>query len=189
MLRLFAPDSPLLGDSLLGRCADGDELSWRSLYASHEATVRNFLRRLGVSPEALDDAAQEVFLEAFRYLPRFRGESSFKTWLYRLCLTQARKEGRRRRIKEVVRTLLAFQGPDEADYAPLEASSATRSVERALSSLSEGERAVFVLYELEGVSGKEIAELLDCPEATVWRRLHYGRRKFEASIRDEEMLS
>lgn len=189
MLRLVAPDTAVLGDSLLGRCADGDEIAWRALYASHERTARNFLRRMGVRPDVLDDAVQEVFLEAFRYLPRFRGESSFKTWLYRLCLTQARKDARRRRVKDVVRTLLTFQGPEEADYAPLEGSSATRSVERALGTLSDGERAVFVLYELEGVSGREIAELLECPEATVWRRLHYGRKKFEASIRDQEVLS
>jgi RNA polymerase sigma factor (sigma-70 family) len=57
-----------------------------------------------------------------------------------------------------------------------------RMVEKALESLKHGERTVFVLYELEGVSGKKIAEIVGCPEATVWRRLHYARQTFKANL-------
>jgi RNA polymerase sigma-70 factor (ECF subfamily) len=57
-----------------------------------------------------------------------------------------------------------------------------RMFERALGRLGAGERAVFVLYEMEGVSGKEIAEIVGCPEATVWRRLHYARQNFRREL-------
>ena len=59
---------------------------------------------------------------------------------------------------------------------------ARRRIEQALSALSENERSVFVLYEMEGVAGKEIAEIVKCPEATVWRRLHYARRTFRQAL-------
>jgi len=59
-------------------------------------------------------------------------------------------------------------------------------VQAALAQLTEPERLVFVLYELEGVAGREVATIAGCPEATVWRRLHYARKKFSAYIEGQE---
>jgi RNA polymerase sigma-70 factor (ECF subfamily) len=59
---------------------------------------------------------------------------------------------------------------------------AKQRIAQALGSLPEGERTVFVLYEMEGVPGKQIAEIVKCPEATVWRRLHYARRSFREAL-------
>lgn len=171
-------------DTLLERCVDGEEVAWSHLYTRYQATARSFLYRMGVPDDALDDACQEVFLEAFRFLPRFRGDCSFKTWLYRLCATQARKVRQRQALAEVVRLLVRDERATTA--GELSASRAERLVQAALSCLSDPERLVFVLYELEGVSGREIAEIAGCPEATVWRRLHYGRKKFCAYIEEQE---
>ncbi|HEY4159455.1 MAG TPA: sigma-70 family RNA polymerase sigma factor, partial [Polyangiaceae bacterium] len=57
-------------------------------------------------------------------------------------------------------------------------------IEQALAQLSEGERTVFVLYEMEGVSGKEIAQIAEIPEASVWRRLHYARKRVRVALGD-----
>ena len=78
-------------EALVSRCVAGDEAAWAALYARYARAIAQFLKRLGVAPEALDDAVQEVFLQAFRSLDKFRGEAAIKTWLYRLAVTQARK--------------------------------------------------------------------------------------------------
>lgn len=170
------------GEGLLKRCADGDEAAWNALYNQHESTARRFLLRMGVDREAVDDACQEVFLEAFRFLPRFRGECNFKTWLYRLCVTQAREARRRKRARELLWALLRHARGSEVTRGELGAEQAARMVERALSEMTESERVVFALYELEGLSGRETAKIARCPEATVWRRLHHARKRFRAYV-------
>ena len=96
-------------DMLVSRCVAGDEAAWASLYARHARTIAHFLRRLGVAPEALDDALQEVFLQAFRSLESFRGDAAIRTWLYRLAVTQARRSREKDRFARRVRQLLAME--------------------------------------------------------------------------------
>jgi RNA polymerase sigma-70 factor (ECF subfamily) len=168
---------------LLGRCAHGDRVAWRELHREYHAVAVAFLRRLGVRDSALEDVCQDVFFEVFRHLPSFRGDAQFTTWLYRLCATQARRARRmeRQRYKASpdasYSLALMFQDPSTWNEAVV----STR-VSLALAQLSDCERETFVLYEFENRSGKQIAEHLRCPEATVWRRLHYARRRFRAAI-------
>jgi RNA polymerase sigma-70 factor (ECF subfamily) len=139
---------------------------------------------MGVEREALDDICQDVFLQAFRYLPNFRGECSFQTWLYRICSSEAR---RTRHRQSIARALSSWLRPaDEIPQTALEMSTnhALDLVHRVLKELKESERLVFVLYELEGLPGRQIAEIVDCPEATVWRRLHYARKSFRKHIEE-----
>lgn len=165
-------------DDLLSRCADGNEVAWNNLYAQHRDTARGFLYRLGVRDHQLEDACQEVFLEAFRYLPEFRRQCSFKTWLYRLCATQARKVRTKQRVGDALSRLLPWELKSTVGDAGCFPCESEKLVEAALNALSQGERLVFVLYEFEGLSGKDIAEVANCTEASVWRRLHYARKKF-----------
>ncbi len=165
-------------EDLLSRCADGDEKAWDSLYARHRDTARGFLYHLGVRDHQLEDACQEVFLEAFRYLPSFRRGCSFKTWLYRLCATQARKLRTKRQITLALGQLLPWEANRTVGDAGCFPSTPEKLVDAALEALSQKEREVFVLYELEGVPGKEIAKIVGCTEASVWRGLHYARKKF-----------
>src|SRR3954464_9875457 len=94
---------------LLLECVRGSHEAWRSLHFHHYPVTIAFLRKLGVSEVDLEDASQEVFLQMHRYLPRFRGNSELKTWLYRLCITQARNLRRRRRMSEALRNWFAFR--------------------------------------------------------------------------------
>ena len=165
------------------RCVQGERMAWRVLHRRYEPVARAFLRRLGVSPSELDDICQDVFLRMFRALPKFRGEAELKTWLYRLCVTEARRTRRHAAVAQSLRKLLLLS-PRERSTAGLELTgeSASRKLQLGLSTLKEAERAVFVMYELEGMPGRQIAEVLSCPEATVWRRLHYARRSFCAAL-------
>jgi RNA polymerase sigma-70 factor (ECF subfamily) len=177
------------GDDLVDRCAAGDNVAWGNLYDNYQPAARAFLRRMGVAPDSLDDVCQEVFLEAFRYLPHFRGDCSFKTWLYRLCATQARKARMRRRIQQTLLAMLpgeVFRTVGEVGHSE---GDAENLIHRGLSCLNDKERLVFVLYEIEGLPGREIIKIADCPDATLWRRLHYARKKFAAAIEGQGTTS
>lgn len=173
-----------LSDSrLLDDCIEGSALAWRQLHRRYYPVALAFLRKLGVSDRDLEDATQEVFLQLFRYLPRFRREAELSTWLYRLCITQARRLRRRAKLAAVLTHLLSLGPSAVLPSSPtLPDDVARRRIEAALSNLSEAERTVFVLYEMEGLAGKEIAQIVSCPEASVWRRLHYARRTFCAAL-------
>jgi len=170
---------------LLLQCVRGDHAGWRALHFHYYPVTIAFLRKLGVSELDLEDASQEVFLQMHRYLPRFRGNAELKTWLYRLCITQARVLRRRRRVSNALRSLFSFS-PESMNVASpgFCEESARRRVQAALDSLSETERIVVVLYDMEGLPGKQVAEISRCKEGTLWRRLHYARKKFVQSLEE-----
>lgn len=171
---------PSLNHQLVARCASGETEAWRDLHRKYHGDAATFLRRLGVPDGALEDACQEVFLQVFRYLPRFRGEAEFRTWLYRICISQASRVRRRAKTARLLRQLLSWHAEGAAVLPDTDA--IEHRVEKAFSQLSETERVVFIMYEFQGVPGKEIAEILGCPESTVWRRLHYARQRFRALL-------
>ncbi len=172
---------------LLDACLEGDDAAWRRLHRLCYPKAAAFLRKLGVGELDLDDAAQDVFLQLFRYLPSFRREAELATWLYRVCITQARSVRRRRRVTQTLSRLLALgAAPTLVSTPSLPDAVVRRRVEAALASLSEGDRAVFVLYEMEGLPGKRVAEIVSSPEASVWRRLHGARRVFRRALEAEE---
>jgi RNA polymerase sigma-70 factor, ECF subfamily len=178
--------SPEGESALVTRCVSGEAGAWRALHGRYQPIVAAYLRRLGVREGELEDGCQDVFLQTFRYLPSFRGDAQLPTWLYRLCITEARKARHRRRQAEEARQL-AERGTD-LDRAGAGAAMSDRwaheKVGAALERLSQGERLVFGLFELRGLAGKEVAEIARCPVATVWRRLHEARQTFRAAIEE-----
>jgi RNA polymerase sigma-70 factor (ECF subfamily) len=166
---------------LVERCVAGEQAAWRDLHRRYHRTAIAVLRRLGVGPEQLEDACQDVFLSVFRYLPRFRHEADFQTWLYRICVSHARVARRRARTVSFFKSLLPDMGGEPAGQ-PLDEGQASRQLAKALDRLPEAERVVFVLFEFEGLSGKEIANVVRCPAATVFRRLHDARKHFGAAL-------
>lgn len=168
---------------LVRDCSAGDDAAWRRLHERYYVVAAAFLRKLGVRDVDLEDACQDAFVQIFRYLPTFRGESELETWIYRLCITQARRLQRRARIADTLQRLLSLTPIDALLSAPSFSEQAARTrIDSALAQLSNTERAVFVLYEMEGVPGRRIAEIVGCPEATVWRRLHYARKHFRKAL-------
>jgi RNA polymerase sigma-70 factor (ECF subfamily) len=180
-----------LDSSLLDECIEGDERAWRRLHRRYFSVAASFLHKLGVGEKEIEDATQEVFLQMFRYLPRFRRESEPSTWLYRLCITQARQMRRRARVKTALARVLAFSPGAALVCTPsLPDDIVRRRIQTALAALSERERTVFVLYEMEGQPGARIAEILGCTETSVWQRLHYARRAFKRALTvDDEHTS
>lgn len=173
---------------LLDRCVAGDRTAWRELHALYRPQALGFLRRLGVGEREADDACQEIFLQIFRYLGGFQRRAEFRTWLYKLALSQAARL-RRRAVLAQPLTWLRRQLADDA-AATLPELSPTRSrelVDRALASLGRREREVFVLYEFEELATAEIASIVGAPSATIRRQLQEAREKFARAIREQPM--
>jgi RNA polymerase sigma-70 factor (ECF subfamily) len=170
---------------LVSRCVAGERSAWRDLHRSYYPIAAAFLRKLGVQEGDLDDACQEVFVTLFRYLPTFRGEAELKTWLYRLCATESGKVRRKSRgLTRLIGLLSTDRKGEPATWPEWSQTLAMQKVEQALGKLKPDERLVFVLFEMEGLEGEQIATIAGCPVATVWRRLHYARRTFSAAIEE-----
>ena len=174
-------------DALVARCIAGERQAWRELHQRYYATAHAFLRRLGVRPPETEDACQEVFVQVFRYLATFQQRADLRTWLYKLCISQAARVRRRAALRAALAWISrqemmddgAARGPEWTE------SDAQRRVHAALDRMKDIHRGVFVLFELEGLSGEEVAAATGLPHATVRRRLHHARREFHALIADE----
>jgi len=166
----------------IARCREGDEAAFRVLHDAHFAQVHRTARALGTPPSELDDVLQEVFASAFSRLAQFHG-GDFGHWLHRICANVVTDRHRRRRVRETFRRLFGASLQEEADPAAApdrstEQAEARAQVAAILARLRPRQREVFALYELEGLSGEEIAARVGCPVNTVWTRLHHARRAF-----------
>lgn len=168
--------------SLVRRCVVGEVAAWRELHRRYYPVAAAFLRKLGVRERDVDDAAQEVFIELFRSLGKYRGEAELTTWMYRICVTHASRHHRRWRLLTRLSDLFAGEGEPNRLGTDADALDARRTLEQALGMMSDGERLVFVLFELEGLPGAQVAEIAACPLNTVWRRLHEARKKLRAVL-------
>jgi RNA polymerase sigma-70 factor (ECF subfamily) len=119
-------------------------------YKEHFAFVWRSLRRLGLPLDALDDAAQDVFIVALRRRSEFRGRSSYRTWLFGIAANVAREERRKGRRAEILEPIDdALQSPQASPLERATDAEAVRFVEAFLSTLDDAKREVFILAELE----------------------------------------
>jgi len=162
----------------------GDGSAFRALYDRHFELVFRSCRRLGLPDADAEDATQETFALAARKLGSF-SEGKLSTWLYRIAANLVSARHRRRRVRDA---LFAIWGRQEEPHAPsaeraYEAREASRRVGEVLARMAPKKREVFALFELEGLSGEEIAERVGCKVDTVWTRLWHARKDFERIAR------
>ncbi len=157
-------------------------------YKEHFAFVWRSLRRLGVPLQALDDAAQDVFIVALRRRREFRGHSSYRTWLFGIAANVARDErrkGQRAAALEPIDEALRSPGSSPLDHAT--DAEAARFVEAFLLTLDDAKREVFILAELEQMPAPEIAEAVGAKLNTVYSRLRAAREAFAALLAAQEV--
>ena len=184
--------------ALIQRCADGDETAYAELLGEHQRMVIQLaVNLLGDRDEALD-LSQEVFLRVFRTIHRFRGQSSLRTWIYRIAVNQARNRRRfwRRRHRADQVSLDAHveahgdlpstqgAGPDRV-LAQKELAS---RLEHALDHLPFDQRTAIVLREVDGLSYDEIAFSLGVAVGTVKSRLTRARQALRLELQDSRTL-
>ena len=158
-------------------------MSFEETYRTHFPFVWRSLRRLGIREEDASDAAQEVFIVVHRKLPGFAGRSKVTTWLYGICFRVA-SERRRAAPKAPLgaQEAATFVGRQADPGALAEQHQGLALLERVLDRLPDEQRAAFCLYELEGMTGEEIAEALEIPLGTAYSRLRLARVAFSAAV-------
>lgn len=179
--------------ALIARAQEGDTVAFRQIFVRHRGDVTRIVyRMLGPSAD-VEDVVQDVFLNVYRSLPSFRGDSKFSTWLYRLATNVTRMHLRRGRSRPRFADVEVPEAP--RDGAPpdtpesqVEKAERVRALYRLLETLSEKKREVLVLHDLEGVPAKEIAEMAGIPVLTVRTRLFYARKELYAALAEEPSL-
>lgn len=170
---------------------NGDRNAYAEIIRKYEVRARGLCLKMLSDQAQADDAAQEVFIKVYQNLKKFKGESLFSTWLYRVasnhCLDLLRK--RRRQKTESWDALLESEGESVAqsffsEGAPAkEVQGQAEQVEKLLKCLSEKHREVIVLRELQGLSYDELAEALGCSLDAVKSRLKRARQELEKKAR------
>ncbi|MDD9946956.1 MAG: RNA polymerase sigma factor [Myxococcales bacterium] len=154
------------------------------LFRDHAHFVVSFLRHMGVAEADLDDALQDVFLVAHRKGGYRPGAAAPRTWLASLSIRVASARRRAKRRRPVSAPLHEGFADDRSDPARhVDDRQALKRVQAALGHLSDNHRAVFILHEIEGVSGHELAGMWDVPVGTIYTRLHHARKRFKKAYR------
>lgn len=171
---------------LVQRAKQGDEQSFAALVEQNRGRIYNLALRMTGNPDDALELSQEAFLNAWKGLGKFQGDSSFATWLYRLtsnvCIDFLRREKRRSALSMTVslddeEEARQAELPDERYSPHVEAERRERreALRAGLAALSAEHRKVLILRELEGLSYGEIAQVLELEEGTVKSRIARAR--------------
>jgi RNA polymerase sigma-70 factor (ECF subfamily) len=178
-------------DVLLTRFAAGDAAALDELFHRYRLVAYKVAYRLlGHEADALD-AVQDGFVNALRHLDRFRGHSSFKTWLLRVVSNAALDLGRQRRRRDARAAIpVPADDPGPPDPLPppdgnLDRADLRRLLDRALAALPEAQRRTFVLHADGGLTYREVADALGISIGTVMSRVFYARQKLRAILTDQ----
>ena len=171
----------------------GDREAFGYLVERHKDIVYAVAYRFAMDPDLALDLSQNVFIRAYRGIKSFKGKSSFSTWLYRIamntCIDWTRKKSRSVDSLAVPEEVAEYAGsepiiaslPREPGDNAL-SSELGEQIQKAIDLLPDYHKSVFVLYEMEGLSYKEIADIVGCSIGTVMSRLHYARKKLRAML-------
>ena len=176
---------------LIRRARSSDQNAFGELVMMHADRVVGALRRFGLSAGDADEVAQEVFLRAWRGLPRFQERAQFSTWLYRIAFNEAQRRLARRTLPRA-QPVSADDAPDPVAALPEPAESGPearalagefeRQLEAGLDQLPADWRAAVVLRDIEGLSTHDAAEIAGVGEAAFKSRLHRGRMQLRALL-------
>lgn len=171
----------------------GDLKAFDRLVGEYHGRIYALLYNMTSNREDAEDLVQEVFLKAHKALPKFRGQSSFYTWIYRIAVNRAinfvKKRKRRRGLSLDDVDMAIERDPALVDMAGsdtplrrLKLGEMQEKLNEALQTLSEKHRTVVVLHDIQGVPHQEIGEILGCSTGTVRSRLFYARQQLQAQL-------
>jgi RNA polymerase sigma-70 factor (ECF subfamily) len=181
--------------ALVQRVQAGDVRAFDVLIQKYRERLYAIIYNLTANREDASDLSQEAFIRAFRSIQRFKGDSSFFTWLYRIAVNASLTHLKRTRMRrffsfenlseEVSQSELAEVLADKlrADKPTL-IKELQEKLNEALQRLSLNHRTVVILFEIEGLSHQEIAQVMECSEGTVRSRLHYAKQQLQSYLQD-----
>ncbi len=201
--RSASKENPVAGDEpddteWVLRAREGDAAAYDVLVTRHRGRVFAMIRQMVKNEADAWDLAQEVFIKAWKALPRFEAKAKFSTWLYRITHNTVYDWLRRKRPEAGGELNDEIFGEERIDPASLTTPSTDRrpddalvadelrgKIEAALARLSPEHREAVVLKDVNGLAYKEIAEVMDCSIGTVMSRLFYARKKLQSMLQDE----
>ena len=160
--------------------AGGNMMAFEEIYQRHHRRVYSICLRMLQNATEAEDLTQDVFIQLYRKIGSFRGDSAFTTWLHRLTVNQVLMHFRKRNVK--------FEKTTEEGETPVQIVGGTENprkmpvvdkiaIENAISQLPDGYRNVFVLHDVEGYEHEEVAKILGCSVGTSKSQLHKARLK------------
>ena len=168
--------------ALAAACRSGDLRAYERLYAMHGARMKNLARNVLGNPIDAEDAVQETFLKVQRSIAGFRGQSSFVTWTYRILINTCYDARRSRLRKKEVANDDSEETPRFEPRAPGAHPSLRMALERALAKLTQHQRDVFLLYEVEGFRHAEIAGMLEMTETASKNTLFQAKKNLRQML-------
>lgn len=174
--------------ALTQRAAEGDMGAFEELYERHNRRVYSLCLRMTSNVAEAEDLAQEVFIQLFRKVGSFRGESAFTTWLHRLTVNQVLMHFRKRGVRMEQTTddgetpVQIVAGTENPNQMPVVDRIA---LDKAIAQLPPGYRTVFVLHDVEGHEHEEIARMIGVSVGTSKSQLHKARMKLRGLLRQQ----
>ncbi len=183
---------------LVERAIGGDPKAFEMLVVKYQRRIERLISRMVRDSDLVQDIAQESFIRAYRALPKFRGESAFYTWLYRIAVNTAKKTLMEMKRDPVVTESSMLPAHDDEDEtyrdrreltdgstpeAVLASKEIAATVNAAIDALSDDLRQAITLREIEGLSYEEIAQMMNCPIGTVRSRIFRAREAIAQKLR------
>lgn len=180
-------------DELVLKAQQGDVHAFDQLVERYHPKIYGLTYNMTSNREDAEDLTQEIFVKAFEALPRFKGKSSFYTWLYRIGVNKTINYRKKRNRKRAL-SLDSFDQEVKMDEAyhdltakgsPLRSISLSelqKKLNEALQKLSEKHRTVVVMHDMQGIPHEEIAKIVGASVGTVRSRLFYARRQMQAEL-------
>jgi RNA polymerase sigma-70 factor (ECF subfamily) len=182
---------------LVKRCQNGDAEAFDELVTRYRTRVFGMIYNMVHSEQDAWDLAQDSFVKAWKSIKRFRGQSSFYTWIYRIVMNVTIDWLRKKQVKaggaefddsiQLKEVDPASKTMPKADPIPseqIEQKEIRAEIDKAIGQLSPEHRAVILMKEIDGMQYHEIAETLGCSIGTVMSRLFYARKKLQNLLRD-----
>ena len=171
------------------RAKQGDAAAFEALYSLHKRRVYSLCLRMTANTAAAEDLTQEAFLQLFRKIGTFRGESAFSTWLHRMAVNVVLMQLRKKNLpivplEENIETEEEAPRKEPGAEDPRLAGSIDRmQLQRSISALPPGYRMIFLLHDVEGYEHNEIAEMVGCSIGNSKSQLHKARMKLREILR------
>ncbi len=184
--------NPLRDSKLIRGLRNGEPEAYRKLYNEYVQKIGRIAKSY-IGVDDVEDVIQEVFMKVYKNIRKFRGDSALSTWIYRIAVNVCKDMLLKKRKKREILTSFGLEEDEKAMPEPVEEMQPTdellrevsaEEIRRAIESLSEEDRLLITLREIEEMSYSDMANVVGKPVGTIKSRLHYARERLKGALED-----